>query len=262
MSDEPISRGTIQNPPASIAVTLAANETRPVYYAYNYIRVTEGSYSRGDVEFRFSDTGQPSTLVNGQGVKLEEVVGRVTLTNTTGSAITLTLDLGIGEIYDDRLSVSGTLKSEIWDGSDGPVDVVVGSTNSLRVYDANTLDVERLLDGTSDGIQQGQKTLGSSALNLWALNGTVGTLVTPAANVNGVLVVNAKCGGSSYVTLMAKTSAPSGYNDSSAKVLVGSVVSTPSTMPHPILVEAGEGIYYDSSSSQATNHIVGSYTIL
>jgi len=124
--DKPIVSGTIQNPPKTEILTIKAGELFTVGYDYNYIRVTEGNYAAGELEFRFSSTGQPANLVNGQAISLPEVVKNLSIRNSTGEDITLTIFIGIGQIYDDRLSVSGSIA------------VVNAPSTTLNVEDAAT----------------------------------------------------------------------------------------------------------------------------
>lgn len=171
--EQQIVKGTIQNPPASFEITLGAYEILPVFYAFDYFRVTEGTYARGDVEYRFSDTGQPATYVNGQGVRLTEVVGRVTLTNKTDSPITLTIDIGIGNISDDRLAASGTLL------------VTNPSGETLSTEDIRGAAILNMMQ--NDSAQRvGLTTLNTASYAL--IDGATTTVVSSGSNTSGVII--------------------------------------------------------------------------
>jgi len=137
MSVELITSGTIQNPPYDELITIKAFEVKDVFYDFNYFRVTEGVYSRGDIEYRFSETGQPAKFVAGQAIKLNQVVQRVSIRNTTDEDITITIALGIGDIFDDRLSVSGQLQ------------VVNGVGDTLSTQDLTTQNLIETLLGSA-----------------------------------------------------------------------------------------------------------------
>jgi len=172
MSVELITSGTIQNPPYDELITIKAFEVKDVFYDFNYFRVTEGIYSRGDIEYRFSETGQPAKFVAGQAIKLNQVVQRVSIRNTTDEDITITIALGIGDIYDDRLSVSGQLQVVNGDTVLGVEDEVVGN----------------LLSGQTLGLKQGLTDLtGASYAQIVNSAGTF-TVVGSGGNTNGIIL--------------------------------------------------------------------------
>ena len=192
MDNQEIVRGIIQSPPASFEKTIPANGIEEIYYDYDYVRITEGTFNRGDLEFRFSETGQPAFLQNGIGVQLKVIVTRLAIKNTTGSPITITVDLGIGRIFDDRLSISGVV--------DVGADIVTfGYGDALRVYDQAIKDeVTNFLNAAVENnftrIQIAPKTNLDGA-SYATVSNTTSTVVTAVANTDGVLIRRGLCRG-------------------------------------------------------------------
>ncbi len=81
------------------------------------------------------------------------------------------------------------------------------------------------------------------------------TIVTPAANVNGIKVINAGVSGNfkSYSSIMAKTSAPSGTTDLNAHRILSvfglDAQNVVAQLQRPVLIPVGYGLYEQQSGS-------------
>lgn len=100
---------------------------------------------------------------------------------------------------------------------------------------------------------------------------TLQTIVTPAANVSGVIIHHAHINYSSSVSgvsrLMYKSSAPTGFDDATAATIAISNLNTTTAQVEqserdtPIIVPAGNGIYHQNSTTLAVRTSV-LYTVL
>lgn len=104
-----LSGSDLQSPPKQFTYTVAAGDIQTVFYAYDFLRILSLSSSTG-VLLRFGDSGTPTDVIGaGIGYRLNTAVRQCDIINTSGAPITITISLAIGQIFDDRLNVSGTL---------------------------------------------------------------------------------------------------------------------------------------------------------
>ena len=124
-------------------VTLAAGVRFEVFTVFNYFRVLSLTGSGLSVIFGDNQYETPFTGA-GIGVKLQYLLKRMTLINTSGAPLTLTYGIAVGSINDDRLNVSGTITVT---GSVSTTtasvlasiaDVVIGAAALTAVQAANT----------------------------------------------------------------------------------------------------------------------------
>lgn len=112
-------------------------------------------------------------------------------------------------------------------------------------------------------------TLGTSGYRRKSASSALGTIVTPASNVNGV-VVTGGCtfaGNSDDWRLMYKTSAPSAWNDATAIGIFDARDGASSLNPRPLMgcpyiIPAGYGLYEQASAAAATSGCDISYRVL
>jgi len=99
-----------QNPYKEFPITIAANGgIETLYYDYNFIRFLSATSVTG-LTARFGQAGTETTVVGaGIGMKFDETLRNVYFKNTSGSAITILVAACIGDIRDDRLTVTGNL---------------------------------------------------------------------------------------------------------------------------------------------------------
>lgn len=105
---KPIADGVLQQFYAEKTVTIAAGARFEDYVIFNYFRVLSLSGTGLEVIFGNNQYQTPFTGA-GIGVKLEYVLPRLTLVNTSGASLTMTYAVAVGDVNDDRLTVSGTL---------------------------------------------------------------------------------------------------------------------------------------------------------
>jgi len=88
------------------------------------------------------------------------------------------------------------------------------------------------------------------------------TIVTPAANTDGIRIdniTNLPNSSSTWFTVMAKTFAPTAYNDTSARFLYAHTLAASSSailvdkIEMPVIIPAGEGLYAQGSAANSGN---------
>lgn len=95
-------------PYQELTYTIAAGARQEVYQVFNYFRVT--SQSGGALSVRFGQNGLETPFTGqGIGVQFSVTFPRLTLVNTGGTSMTITIAIAVGRISDDRLNVSGTV---------------------------------------------------------------------------------------------------------------------------------------------------------
>lgn len=111
----PINPGTFQNPYREFLIVgangtdLQPNESVVIAYDHRMFRVLDLSAS-AEVTLRFGNTGAITSIIGaGLGMKHNEAIRNVTITNIGAGAVTGRVALSMGDIFDDRLSVSGTV---------------------------------------------------------------------------------------------------------------------------------------------------------
>jgi len=109
MYEQDITRNAVQNPYREFTLTIAAGtRAEPIYYNFSYFRVL--TLSGTGLAVNFSGSGQDTAVIGaGIGIELPVAVEFVSLINTSGASLTVTIGLSMGRIFDDRLSVSGSV---------------------------------------------------------------------------------------------------------------------------------------------------------
>jgi hypothetical protein len=108
------------------------------------------------------------------------------------------------------------------------------------------------------------RSLGTSTYYRSSASAALNTILAPASNVNGVVIVSAALhGAADAIRMMAKSSAPSSFSDTSAMEIatrmstaVGGFVSM------PLLVQAGLGLYEQANGTGGVTGVNMGYTIL
>lgn len=104
-----IETGQIQNPPKVFSFTIADNDIATIYYDFKFLRILSISNATG-VTLRFGMTGQETDVVGaGIGYEMEAPIRNAQIRNQSGASITVQVIVSMGRIYDDRLSVTGTV---------------------------------------------------------------------------------------------------------------------------------------------------------
>lgn len=122
----PIEDGVLQQFYQEKTRTLAAGERYEDFTIFNYFRVLSLTGSGLEVIFGNNQFQTPFTGA-GIGLKLDYVLPRLTLINTSGASLTLTYAVAVGGVSDDRLTVTGTLNTLITNGVAAPIPTRVAS---------------------------------------------------------------------------------------------------------------------------------------
>lgn len=160
----------IQSPPKQFSFTIPAGAIETIYYELNFLRILSLSDASA-LKIRFGDTGTETDVVGaGVGYAWPYTVSNVFLRNTSGAPITITVAVAVGQIFDDRLNVSGN------------VQVVNAPATDLDVSDAAVLAMMQ-----NDELQRAPLTTLAGATRA-SYNNTSPTIVSGASNVNGIII--------------------------------------------------------------------------
>lgn len=108
--------------------------------------------------------------------------------------------------------------------------------------------------------------IGSKFVNASPYNGSVGVLITPANNTNGVIIRTASIDiGAIYSILTTGPKAPTGYFDLAVPVVLScrgteagqGFPGAAAALPYPILIPAGYGLWY--ATGGGTGHAYVTY---
>jgi len=140
----------IANPYKQFNLTIADGEARELFYNFNYFRILEITNSTG-VSIRFGSSGTPTDVVGaGIGYEMPSVVDRATIINQSGGAITIKLGLAVGRIDDDRLAVSGAIKTSVGSNFGAATDVTVPDSTSTVVLSSDESRRTAIITNLSD----------------------------------------------------------------------------------------------------------------
>jgi len=106
-----INLGSVQAPYQEFTYTIPAGESQKVDYIYSSFNLLAASVA-GALKCNFGGAVNETLFSAGMGYKLTAPVQFLTLFNTSNSALTVTFALAIGDIYDNRLTVSGNIMTQ------------------------------------------------------------------------------------------------------------------------------------------------------
>lgn len=132
-------KGSIENPYREFVFTVADDDRYTINYDFTFWRMLELSNATG-VSLIIGDSGAPTSIV-GAGVAQESykaVVKRITIVNESGGTITGRLALAIGQIYDDRLNLSGAINVAVPTNYTSTADYTVPTASASQVVAADT----------------------------------------------------------------------------------------------------------------------------
>lgn len=105
--------GKIRNPYKEFAFSIADDAIETIDYTFDFWRMLTLSTSTG-VSLRFGKTGTPTSIVDaGVGGRIPDPIDNIQIINESGATLTGTIGLAIGDIFDDRLNVSGAVNVAI-----------------------------------------------------------------------------------------------------------------------------------------------------
>lgn len=161
-----VNRDPIQNPYREFTYVLPVNGAETIFFAHSYFRVLALSSGAG-LAVRWGGSGQQSSLISaGIGINIIEAVPSVTLINTGGNVVTVTIALSMGTVSDDRLTVSGTINTSITSAEalSDVADVSVAATSTVLVSAASARKTVVISNLAANGtvIRVGSSTTGAT----------------------------------------------------------------------------------------------------
>lgn len=189
-----------------------------------------------DIEADIESNNQQLVYLNNKASYIEDDIEATnTLLTATNSALT-----GI----EADIEATNTLLSTI----DGVIDNIKGDTGDLTALLSDDNDLAAPIRKLGDNV--------AGAIN----TASVSTLISPTANVNGVIIrtLAIVANSNNIGSIMAKTSAPSSFTDTTAFHLAVAQQNTSVNMSQPIKIPAGVGVYIDFANSN--NSAFGSIT--
>ncbi len=140
-----INLGSVQAPYMEWTVTLAANEHRKINYVTDSFQLLDCSI-QNVLRVSFGGTMVQTNFTAGMGYKLTEPVEFIELWNTSGSNLDVHFVVGIGEIKDNRLTVSGIVHTK--QVATSGYTAITGGTSSLtQTLTLDTCDFEIMAIG-------------------------------------------------------------------------------------------------------------------
>ena len=95
-----------------VILTIPANETINYQNPYNFMRILSSTGADNALLFKFGSSSIETPLTVGLGLRWPEVLASVTIRNVTNSAITLKISETLGDILDDRLTITGDVETK------------------------------------------------------------------------------------------------------------------------------------------------------
>ena len=147
-----------------VDLTIPAGSSVNYQNPYNFVRILSSTGSDTSLTYRFGSSSIETFLTVGLGLRFSELLPNLVIRNVSGSNVTIRIAEIQGDIYDDRLTISGivsvqqspyttnTVTQETFDASgeisvdsSGAKHVVIqnnSSTDSLFVFNNNTFEVQ------------------------------------------------------------------------------------------------------------------------
>ena len=164
-------------------LTIAANETRVFENPFNFFRLLSSTGNDNSLMYRFGGSSIETLLTVGVGIRFPETLAKVSIRNTTNAPVTIRVAEILGDIYDDRLTITGdvetkqepdTVRQVSLETFDSNGEVAIDSTNyrsvliqnmsstdPIYIFANNTFKVEA--GGTFEKAYAGQFTVYGTA---------------------------------------------------------------------------------------------------
>lgn len=94
-----------------VEITIPANSQKDYQNPYNFIRLLSSTGNLNDLMFRFGASSIETYLSVGIGLGYAEILPSVTIRNLTNSPITIRISEILGQVTDDRLTITGQVTS-------------------------------------------------------------------------------------------------------------------------------------------------------
>lgn len=164
-------------------LTIGVGESRVYENPYNFLRLLDSTGTDNALMFRFGASSIETFLTVGVGVRFPDTLPNVTIRNLSNAPVTIRIAEIMGDIYDDRLTITGDVETkqepdtvrqvslETFD-SNGEVAIDstnyrsvliqnMSSTNPIYIFANNTFKVEA--GGTFEKAFAGQFTVYGTA---------------------------------------------------------------------------------------------------
>lgn len=147
-----------------VNLTIPAGESVNYQNPYNFVRILSSTGNNTSLTYRFGASSIETYLTVGLGLRFSELLPNLVVRNVSNASVTIRIAEIQGDIYDDRLTISGTVNvqqspyttqsvtletfdanGEISVDSSGYKNVVIqnmSSTEPLFVFANNTFKVE------------------------------------------------------------------------------------------------------------------------
>lgn len=187
----------LKNYPTEGAMTIANGATYEINLGKNSANFLRVSQANASFRIRIDDTYEISVSAGKKFNTLPDKFGRIEVINDSGGNLTFLLEIGTGDITSDEVVLSGT--SNV---ADAAVLAAVQALDTnmqaaLEEVEVEINDVMTLMQ--NDELLRNPLTTLSGATIANVVNATT-TIVTGAANVNGVIIRFANIYGGSNVT--------------------------------------------------------------
>lgn len=93
-------------------LTIRAGETVTYQNPYDFLRILSSTGNDDALLFRFGASSLETPLTIGLGVKVPETLPSVTIRNVTNAAVTIRISEILGQILDDRLTITGDVETK------------------------------------------------------------------------------------------------------------------------------------------------------
>lgn len=92
-------------------LTIGVGESRVYENPYNFLRLLDSTGTDNDLMFRFGASSIETFLTVGVGIRFPDTLPNVTIRNLSNAPVTIRIAEIMGDIYDDRLTITGTVSS-------------------------------------------------------------------------------------------------------------------------------------------------------
>lgn len=127
-------------------ITISAGESRDFENPYNFLRLLSSTGNDNALMFRFGGSSIETLLTVGVGIRFPETLAKMTIRNVTNAPVTIRVAQILGDIYDDRLTITGdvetkqepdTVRQVSLETFDSNGEVAIDSTNYRSVLIQN-----------------------------------------------------------------------------------------------------------------------------
>jgi len=220
-------------------ITIGAGDTFDQSLQGNVLRVTAGN-----VPLRVQDRDQQMdfTLLAGERAEFPGEFPGLILSHNSGIDQTFTIQVGKGVNVASAL-VSGT--------------VTITGTPNVNIAGGNLLGITNAIKSIDDGNEYGA----TWASNTPMAGNTPATIISPAANLNGALVIASAffcyvSGNTAYTSLIAKSTIPTSNTNGDVLAVTNKIEAggyfSGGQLAKPIKITAGMGLYMLCNLTQTT----------